>query len=110
MVPVKFLLDENVSGAVLLVLTRAGHAAVMSRNYVGKGVADKDLLAVAADEGWTVITCDPGFWYLARGQEKSAGAVLLKLKNLRPENQVKAVRSALEKGLVVKGKPVVCLV
>lgn len=101
----KFLLDENVSGAVLLTLTRMGHAAVMSRNYVGRGAADREMLAAAASEGWIVVTCDPGFWRLAREHGK-VGAVLLKLKNLRPENQVKAVKSALEKGLIAKGRPV----
>ena len=101
----KFLLNENVSKAVSFALAQMGYEAVMSRDYLGKGITDREMLDKAVKEGWIIITCDTDFGYLVYKQGLDrVGVVLLRLKDQRPENQVKVVKSALEKCVVEKGK------
>lgn len=104
-ITLKFLLNENVSEAVSFALARLGYEAVMSRDYLGKGVTDREILDRAVKEEWIVITCDTDFGYMVHKQGMDhVGVVLLRLKDQRPANQVKAVEKALKKSLIEKGK------
>ncbi len=101
----RFLLNENVSEAVLQTLTRLGYKAVMSRDYVGKGATDREILDKAIEEEWIIITCDNDFGYLIYKQGmEHVGVVLLRLKDQRPSNQARVIEKALRDGLIEKGK------
>ncbi|MGB9804974.1 DUF5615 family PIN-like protein [Desulfofundulus sp.] len=101
----RFLLNENISNAVARALRESGYEAVMVRDYLGKGVSDAAILKKAVEEGWIVVTCDTDFGDLVFNQGKPhVGVVLLRLKEQRPENQVKVLEKALQNGSIQVGK------
>jgi predicted nuclease of predicted toxin-antitoxin system len=58
---VKFLLDANLSPALLRPLRQDGHHAAHVVDLGLLAAADTDILRRAADEGYTVITADSDF-------------------------------------------------
>jgi predicted nuclease of predicted toxin-antitoxin system len=100
----KFLLNENVSRAVAAALREAGHEAEMAREVLGEGVPDADILERAVREGQVVVTFDTDFGRLVYEQGKPhLGVALLRLKDQRPEKQVRVLLKAIEDGKVRSG-------
>lgn len=99
-----FILNYNVSPKLGQALEESGHAF---RRALAKE-ADQAILAAAAAEGASIVTCDLDFGTLIRRDGlPHSGVVLLRLRRNTAENQIKAVIGALRDGRVSSGAFVV---
>lgn len=93
----RLLADENVSRGVVSALRRAGFDVVDLKQKRYSGLADQDILALAAREGRVIVThdkdfADPGL-FLSR---KHPGVLLLRFPDPKPENVVPHLLRVLE--------------
>jgi predicted nuclease of predicted toxin-antitoxin system len=96
----RFLANENVSGAVIRGLRGLGHD-VVSVKEVMRSAADREVLSRAAAEGRILITHDKDFGELAyrHGLPSSCGIVLFRLSGSNPEIDAARVLAVLSQDL-----------
>jgi predicted nuclease of predicted toxin-antitoxin system len=79
---VNLLVDENVSRRIVERLQRDGHTLVLARD-VAFGRQDQDILELARQRNWVVLTEDTDFGDLVMRQHlPSAGIILLRLSGI----------------------------
>ena len=94
--PPKFLLDENLSPAIALTLTREGSDVVHVRDRGLLHAADVDVFARALQEDRILVTSDcDDFTKLARGAAVHAGLVFFEDGGLLRADQLRLAREAL---------------
>ncbi len=90
----KLLLDENIGLKVYRELQSQGYH-VQSVILEHKGASDEEVVETAISRGKIIVTMDKDFGYLAQAY-KPPGIVILRLKDPRIPNRVKAVLRALQ--------------
>jgi predicted nuclease of predicted toxin-antitoxin system len=79
---VNFLVDENISHRIVERLQRDGHSLVLVRD-VAFGRQDRDILELARQRIWVILTEDTDFGDLVMQQHlPSAGVILLRLSGI----------------------------
>lgn len=92
----KFKVDENLSGRVVIVLRSAGHDALTVADQGLKGSEDAELTAHAKAEGRALVTLDMGFSDVrAYPPGEHAGIIVL-----RPRKQNRRLLLVLVAGLL----------
>lgn len=59
--PIRFLLDENVSNAVIELLESRGHTVLLSRDVTAAGTPDNILAVLSAHESLVIVSHDKHF-------------------------------------------------
>jgi predicted nuclease of predicted toxin-antitoxin system len=89
---VRLLADENVPAVVITQLREAGHHVVAVAE-TAKGLADKDVLALARRDELVLLTFDKDFGELA-----ARGVVLVRLGSMSPGLMAKTIVAAIACG------------
>ena len=92
----RLVLDENIGMKVYQELKRRGFN-VQSIIAESRGAEDNDVIEIAKTHGKIIVTMDKDFGYLAVAYNPP-GLVLLRLRDPRIPNRVKAILRALELG------------
>jgi predicted nuclease of predicted toxin-antitoxin system len=93
----RFLVNENVTGTIILELRRRGHD-VLSVKEPMRSECDEVILARAQTEGWIVVTHDKDFGELAVRSRlpASCGVILFRLAGIDPQSDNRRILEALE--------------
>jgi predicted nuclease of predicted toxin-antitoxin system len=79
---VNLLVDENISHRIVERLQRDGHTLVLVRD-VAFGYQDRDILELARQRSWVILTEDTDFGELVMQHHlPSAGVILLRLSGI----------------------------
>jgi len=92
----KILLDENIGLKVYRELRRQGYH-IQSILVERRGASDKEVVETATKRGKIIVTMDKDFGYLAQAYNPP-GVVILRLRDPRVPNRIKAVLRALSLG------------
>jgi predicted nuclease of predicted toxin-antitoxin system len=94
---VKFLLDMGISPLTAACLRETGHEAVHLHQEQLDKLPDPDVLSKARDEAAVLVAHDLDFPdLLAASGAKLPSVVLLRLRNMRPENVNRHLRLVLD--------------
>ena len=93
----RFLIDENVPRAVVEALVQRRHDVRTVWETGEGGLADEEIIAIAARDDRIIVTFDKGFGELARRPELPApsGLILLRFVPRDPADAVNVVVRAL---------------
>ncbi|MCD6488295.1 MAG: DUF5615 family PIN-like protein [Desulfurococcales archaeon] len=92
----KILLDENIGFKVYHELRRQGYH-VQSILVEHRGASDEEVIETATKRGKIIVTMDKDFGYLAQAYNPP-GVVILRLRDPRVPNRVRAILRALSLG------------
>ena len=92
----RLLLDENLGLRVYQELKRLGYQ-VQSVLIEKRGAFDTDVVLEAIRQNKVIVTMDKDFGYLAQAY-RPPGVIILRLKDPRIPNRIKAILRALEAG------------
>lgn len=73
----RFLVDENLSPRLAVLLTASGHDAVHIRDLGLEGVSDADAMSTAVDDGRVIISADTDFGALLAHSRATEPSVIL---------------------------------
>ena len=90
----KLLLDENIGLKVYRELRSQGYH-VQSVLVEHRGASDKEVVEIAISRGKIIVTMDKDFGYLAQAY-RPPGMVVLRLRDPRIPNRLKAILRALQ--------------
>lgn len=106
----RFLLDQNLSPALVALLTEAGHDVVHTRDLDLSRTPDEHVMAQAADDGRVLISSDTDFGeLLARTNAAAPSLLLLRRQSGRRSTEIvdlilanlDAIAEDLETGAIV---------
>ena len=92
----RLLLDENIGLKVYRELWSRGYH-VQSVLAERRGASDKEVVELAIRRGKIIVTMDKDFGYLAQAY-RPPGVVILRLRDPRVPNRIKAILKALQLG------------
>ena len=91
----RFLVDESTGPRAARWLRGEGHE-VFSVYDQARGAADDEIIRIAFDEDWILITNDKGFGEkVYRERRPHKGVVLLRLEDERAANKIETLRRLL---------------
>ena len=90
----KLLLDENIGLRVYRELRSQGYH-VQSVLVERRGASDKEVIEIAISSSKIIVTMDKDFGYLAQAY-RPPGIVILRLRDPRIPNRLKAILRALQ--------------
>ena len=92
----RILTDENISPKVVFFLRNQGIDVLDTKEEGWHGKTDDDILRIAYQENCWVLTHDSDFGMLAIHEGKPYhGIIFLRVKNLRPNNVIRACNQLL---------------
>jgi len=97
----KVLLDENIGLKVYYELRNRGYY-VQSVLMERRGIPDEEIIKIAIEHDKVIVTMDKDFGYLAQAYNPP-GVVILRLKDPRIPNRIKAILRALSLGSQLYG-------
>ena len=89
----RLLLDENIGLRVYQELRKQGYH-VQSVIVEHRGASDEEVIEMAINRGKIIVTMDKDFGYLAQAY-RPLGVVILRLRDPRIPNRLKAILRAL---------------
>ncbi len=92
----KVLLDENIGLRVYYELRNRGYH-VQSVLMERRGISDEEVIRIAIERDKIIVTMDKDFGYLAQAYNPP-GIVILRLKDPRIPNRIRAILRALSLG------------
>ncbi|MEA5558068.1 DUF5615 family PIN-like protein [Nodularia spumigena] len=88
----RFLLDENQSPLLVGLLAAEGHDVAHVRDLGQAGSSDESLFALAAGQGWVIVSGDTDFGeLLARTNAAAPSVILLRRQTGRRAAQIAAL-------------------
>ena len=92
----KLLLDENIGLRAYYELKNRGYH-VQSVLMERRGIPDEEIVRIAMERNKVIVTMDKDFGYLAQAYNPP-GVVILRLKDPRIPNRIRAILRALNLG------------
>ncbi len=92
----RWLVDENVAPQVTAFLRERGDEILDVKEAGWFGLSDEELLRAARREDRITVTYDVNFAALKKLEQSHPGIIFLRLRNLRPEAAIAALKGFLE--------------
>lgn len=98
------LADEHIPNVSVQMLREAGHD-VVSIGIDFQSISDINIIALANEEGRTIVTCDSDFGELIfkRGVRCDTGVIYFRIKKFEPDEPAKIILFRLNEKAVFEG-------